>query len=279
MKKNKKEMVEDKKEENLSFFEKIKTDKKYKAKVEFIGYGIFIVVLIIYLNISAMNHPISSNTILSDNYEDSQKNTELETSDLLKKITNNYEYDIQVQLNALREEGEQQKEVMNMIHYSGKSFSNNVVIHREVDGNISEYYKVDDFYYRKEGDDILFVEENTIYDLIDKEYIELEGVKRYIDKASLDHVTDYSSGSKEYVYHLKVKDVVLSYSDDDMVEIDVVMKDDVLTVQIDYSNLIKVLHSEILECKVEYVYRNIGKIEEFQILNKEDNASSSDGSD
>ena len=32
----------------LSFVEKYKTDKKYKAKVELIGYGIFIIGLIIY---------------------------------------------------------------------------------------------------------------------------------------------------------------------------------------------------------------------------------------
>ena len=33
-------------EENKSFYEKIKTDKKYKAKIELLGYGIVILLII-----------------------------------------------------------------------------------------------------------------------------------------------------------------------------------------------------------------------------------------
>ena len=44
-------MASNKKE---SFFDKVKGDKKYRAKVELIGYGIFIVVLVLGLNISSL---------------------------------------------------------------------------------------------------------------------------------------------------------------------------------------------------------------------------------
>ena len=59
-----------------TFFEKMK-DKKYKAKVEFIGYGIFIVVLIIYLNIASMDQsPSTSNTIFQNKVNESVEQEE-----------------------------------------------------------------------------------------------------------------------------------------------------------------------------------------------------------
>ena len=43
------------KEELKDFVEKYKTDKKYKAKVQLIGYGVFILIILVGLNVSALS--------------------------------------------------------------------------------------------------------------------------------------------------------------------------------------------------------------------------------
>ena len=59
MSKNKKERnIKD--NDNNGFYEKMKNDKKYNAKVQFIGYGVFILLIVVFLNISSMNSGINS---------------------------------------------------------------------------------------------------------------------------------------------------------------------------------------------------------------------------
>ncbi len=258
-----------------SFFEKMKTDKKYKAKVEIIGYGVFIVVLILYLNIANMGSSIPSNTVSTGN---SNTNTDLENSnlDLFKELKDNYQYDVEVVVKMNNVENTDDSLDEQKIHYSGKVFSNNMEINQEYNGESSTYYKVDDFYYQRLSTEEEFglVEVSTIYPLIDSKYIEIAEVKKLIDTASLDHVTNYSSGKKETIYHLMVKDVIRSYQDDDVVEISIVIENDTVTMTIDYSLLMKVINEKIEECQVKFIYTNIGTISEFQVMEEEKVADS-----
>ena len=43
---------EDEQEEQISFFKRMKTDKKYSAKVQLIGYAVFLVLLVVGINVS-----------------------------------------------------------------------------------------------------------------------------------------------------------------------------------------------------------------------------------
>ena len=290
----KNENKEENNSENKSFFEKLKTDKKYKAKVELTGYAIFIVVLVIFLNISNIgnNYNYSDNNVVSDN-EKTEVDIDEENSDLLESLDNNYSYDIKVEVKKGSSDSSQNKDAetvqnqdsdanekqnngdadslgeIKTVSYNGKSYDNNIVINKSFDNNNMTYYKVDKEYYTKDGDKFNVVDINSVYDLLDAKYIEIAGVKEYIEKASLDHYTNYSSGKKEYVYNLKVSDVINSFKGDNLVEIDVIIENDTINVKIDYSNLIKINDDSIIECLVTYVYKDIGKVEEFVIIEED----------
>ena len=292
----KNENKEENNSENKSFFEKLKTDKKYKAKVELTGYAIFIVVLVIFLNISNIgnNYNYSDNNVVSDN-EKTEVDIDEENSDLLESLDNNYSYDIKVEVKKGSSDSSQNKDAetvqnqdsdanekqnnengnadsfgeIKTVSYNGEAYDNNIVINKSFDNNNMTYYKVDKEYYTKDGDKFNVVDINSVYDLLDAKYIEIAGVKEYIEKASLDHYTNYSSGKKEYVYNLKVSDVINSFKGDNLVEINVIIENDTINVKIDYSNLIKITDDSIIECLVTYVYKDIDKVEEFVIIEED----------
>lgn len=256
-------MKEEKKE---SFFEKYKTDKKYKAKIQLIGYGLFILLVIVYVNISSMSSSNSSNiTSIKNNIDQTEKNNnneEEKKSSLLNKIDNNYEFETKITLTIKKEEQEEKKE----LSYSGKRSKNNTEINKKTIDNTSTFYKVDTRYYTKTNDIYQIIKSEEIYDTIEKEYIEWEYIKEYIEKSSLDHITEYSTGKKEYVYHLKVKDIIKSHQEIDEIEINITEENEILTIEFNYTNLMKALSKEIEECKMTTTYKNVGKVEDFTVI-------------
>lgn len=261
------------KEGTTSFFEKMKTDKQYNAKVQLIGFGIFIAILVIYVNISSLGSSGTTNSVLGDlnsNYQSDDKNTVEDSINLLEKLENNYRYDITVDIQKNGGNGQEIVDV-NKIRYVGKSFKNQIEITREDVVGSTLYYKVDNRYYSKNNEVMDLVEEDDVYSVIDSEYIELDGILEFIDKASLDHVTDYSSGKKEYVYHLKVKDIIVSYKLEDVIEIEIEEENGILKLEIDYTNLFRVVDETIIDCELEAIITDIGKVEEFLMLDGEEN--------
>ena len=256
-----------------SFFEKMRTDKQYNAKVQLIGFGIFVAAIVIYLNIASMGSSVPvTNSLMGDiNRDVVTENTDKDQTSLLKQLDNNYRYDVIIEVE--KQNGEIVEETK--LRYTGKSYDNQLEITKESINESVLYYKVDERYYGKEQESMEFVSEDVVYDLIDSEYIELDGILNLMDKASLDHVTDYSSGKKEYLYHLKVKDVIVSYKLEDVVEIEVEEENDVLKIDIDYSNLLRMVDENIIDCDLEVIISEIGKIEEFSVLNQETSKSTS----
>lgn len=261
------------KTEQKSFFQRIMDDKKYSAKIQLIGYGVLVIVLIVYLNIANMGRSSFSGNIISDDVSGDNtilENTDTESSNLLKEIHDNYQYDQHVTLKKNSSGFEEEFS----LHYFGKSYDKNLEINKESATDTQTYYKIDDRYYIKEDTGVVLTDVDVIYDLVGGEYLEFDDIQKLMEKASLDHVTDYSSGKKEYVYHLKVKDVILSYRGDDVVEMNVTIENHILMFEIDYSNLLKLVDDSILECKLESIYTEIGKVEEFEVLNQEEENAS-----
>ena len=240
------------------FLDKYKNDKKYNAKVQLIGYGILIAIIIIYANIHSAQLATYKRETPSRANKLNEIRNKLENKILLEKIDKNYQYDIKIHNKTKEEEKE--------IHYYGKRYQNNTEITRELDGTTTNYYKVDARYYTKVNDNFEIAKQEDIYNIVEKEYIELEDIKEYINLASLDHKTEYSNGKKENVYHLPVKKVIKSYQGTDEIEINMIEENNNLTIKIDYTNLIKEITKETEECTVEYTYSNIDNIEEFTII-------------
>ena len=119
-----KKNIEEKKVDENNFLYKYKNDSKFKAKVELCFYGIFILILIVYINIANMGSN-SVNTISNSVLDNNNNNrAEEESSNLLQKIDNNYSYDISVNITLTSDE------VINY-NYSGKSYGNNIEINKD----------------------------------------------------------------------------------------------------------------------------------------------------
>lgn len=257
------------KENKQSFLSKLKNDKKYKAKVELTGYVVFIVILIIFLNVSNIGNNYNYNSVnYTNETKDNNAQEEQQNKNLFKEINDNYSYNIDVLIKIKQEDD---SIIENKINYNGKSYKDNMIINKVYNNTTSTYYKVEDEYYFKENEDYKLAVDNEIYELLDEKYIEFNGVKKYIEKATLDHFTDYSSGKKEYTYNLKVKDIIQSYKGDDIVEINVVDENNIISMSIDYTNLLKLINENINECEINYKYDNINTVEKFNIIEESDN--------
>ena len=247
------------------FVNKYKTDKKYKAKVQLIGYGVFILIIIIGVNISAASSGYSGNITTMKRETNEPSTTTNQSANLLKEINNNYEYEVNAKITTKKDDKEETKD----IKYTGKSYENNMEITKTFNNETNNYYKVDSRYYKKNNEQFELIKNEEIYDTIEKEYIELDSIKEYINNSTLDHVTEYSTGKKEYVYHMAVKTIIKSYPELDEIEIKILEENDILSIEIDYISLMKVIEKDFEECIVTYTYKNIGKVEEFTIINEQ----------
>jgi len=254
---NKKNEKKEKKLNEESFIYKYKNDKKYKAKIELTGYVLFILLTVLFINVSSTgNTPLNDNIVNETTNNNIQKEEDKE-KDLLSQINNNYQYDITINLTKTTEE------TINY-HYYGKSYDNKLEINKDINKIINTYYKIDDYYYTKEENKLTTKE--VIYDLIPNNYIELNNLLEYINESSLDHVTNYSSGKKESLYNLHLKDIIINNKTEEKVTINVLEENDILTINVDYTNLLKEIDSTIKEIKINYTFSNIGKVEEFSNL-------------
>lgn len=242
-----------------SFWYKFKNDKQYNAKVQLMGYGIFILIVILGVNISSVGSKGSK--VPSTNVI--KQNTSKDSTNLLGNSASNYQYDVVMDVKYLNVNDE---EVTGNITYSGKKYKDVMEFTKQVDGESSLYYKKDSGYYGKNGEELTFVKDDAIYDIVDADYIEVDNIFKLINKASLDHVTDYSSGRKEYVYHLKIKDLVVSYQMEDVIEFSITEENGVMKIKVDYSNLLKVIDKNVTSCVVEANISRVNEIKEDEIV-------------
>ena len=247
-------------------FKKMREDKRYKAKVELTGYLVFIIGLVIVLNISNIGRNYDYDGIHT-NTSSAVKEKDNEDNDvsLLKSIGNNYDYNVLISVKRMKDD--KQEENINF-SYNGSSYKENMIINRSINNNISTFYKVTDEYYIKNNDEYDLIDIKEVYNIIDGKYVEFLGLKKLVDKSSLDHLTNYSSGKQEYVYNLKIKDVIKSYEKDDVIEINIIEENGILNVEVDYTNLFKLINDKIIECKINYKYENINKVEKITIFDE-----------
>ena len=231
------------------------------------GYLVFIILLIIYLNISNIGSNYdynSSNNTINDINTTTKSNEESKKElSLLKRLNTNYNYDVRIVLKRIKDDNTAEDIVLG---YSGKSNGENIIINKSYNNVASTFYKAGDEYYKKTGEEYELMAENEIYDIISSKYIEYSSLRKYIEKAELDHYTSYSTGKIEYVYYLKISDIIKSYKKDDKIDINIVEENNKISIDIDYGILFKVLNNKISECKINYNYSDIDKIEKIVIF-------------
>lgn len=216
-------MEEKNAKKKLSLKERWK-DKRERAKIELMLYGIFFLVIIIFARISSS----MSTNIPKDN---DINNT------FIDEITDNYQYDIDITIDN------------NKYKYSGKKLGNNMSITRIVGTKEEFFYQMNDKYYilDTKGNYILTTAED-IYPYIEYRYLNINNIKQFIKLGT----------KNDTIYGVKVSDIVLNNNSADTITLTVNEEDK--NILIDYTNLFKIDNSNINKAEVNIKYSNINSI-------------------
>lgn len=216
-------MKENKNIDNKKFNLKEKwNDKRERAKIELILYAIFFIGVIIFVRVG--NNISNNNINTSDNL-------------FISQINDNYSYDIKININD------------NNYEYIGKVLGYNSTIEKK-DSNTDEYfYKKNDKYYKLDQDNgYILSNKNDIYDIINYDYMDINNIKEYIK----------TSNNDNGIYKVKISDIILNSSSSDYITIKLDNINN--TIEIDYTNLLRINDNNITKAIVTITYSNINKL-------------------
>lgn len=197
-------------------------DKRERAKIELILYAIFFIGVIIFVRVG--NNISNNNINTSDNL-------------FISQINDNYSYDIKININD------------NNYEYIGKVLGYNSTIEKK-DSNTDEYfYKKNDKYYKLDQDNgYVLSNKNDIYDVINYDYMDINNIKEYIK----------TSNNDNGIYKVKISDIILNSSSSDYITIKIDNINN--TIEIDYTNLLRINDNNITKAIVTITYSNINKL-------------------
>ena len=197
-------------------------DKRERAKIELILYAIFFIGVIIFVRVG--NNISNNNINISDNL-------------FISQINYNYSYDIKININD------------NNYEYIGKVLGYNSTIEKK-DSNTDEYfYKKNDKYYKLDQDNgYVLSNENDIYNIISYDYMDINNIKEYIK----------TSNNDNGIYKVKISDIILNSSSSDYITIKIDNINN--TIEIDYTNLLRINDNNITKAIVNITYSDINKI-------------------
>lgn len=216
-------MKENKNIDNKKFNLKEKwNDKRERAKIELILYAIFFIGVIIFVRVG--NNISNNNINTSDNL-------------FISQINDNYSYDIKININD------------NNYEYIGKVLGYNSTIEKK-DSNTDEYfYKKNDKYYKLDQDNgYVLSNKNDIYDVINYDYMDINNIKEYIK----------TSNNDNGIYKVKISDIILNSSSSDYITIKIDNINN--TIEIDYTNLLRINDNNITKAIVNITYSDINKL-------------------
>ena len=212
-------MKEEKKK--LTLKEKLK-DKRERAKLELLFYGIFFLAIIVF-------------TRILSGYNDVPKVND--TKSFINEITDNYEYNIDINIDN------------NKYKYYGKRLGNNMSINKVIDNKYDYFYKMGnkDYILDNNGNYILTSVED-IYNYIDYRYLDISNIKEYIKLSTKDNNN----------YNIKVSDLILNSNNTNTITISIDELNNTIT--LDYTELFKIDNNNLNKEIVTIKYTNINKI-------------------
>lgn len=212
-------MKEEKKK--LTLKEKLK-DKRERAKLELLFYGIFFLAIIVFTRILSGHNDVPKVTA---------------TKSFINEITDNYEYNIDINIDN------------NKYKYYGKRLGNNMSINKVIDNKYDYFYKMGNKYYILDtnGNYILTSVED-IYNYIDYRYLDISNIKEYIKLSTKDNNN----------YNIKVSDIILNSNNTNTITISIDELNNTIT--LDYTELFKIDNNNLNKEIVTIKYTNINKI-------------------
>lgn len=214
---------EQEKEKKLTLKERLK-DKREKAKIELMLYGIFFIGVIIF------------SRVMSSTTSNIETNNNEENTSFITSIEDNYEYDIQVVMND------------KIYEYYGKVLGNNSTINLKEEDKVNSYYLMNQKYYILEDNNYILIDEEEVYPYINYRYLNINNIKKYINISTKENET----------YKVKLSDFVLNSDSTDYITITIDEGDKSLVV--DYTPLFKLTKENTEKVVVNITYSNIDNI-------------------
>ena len=199
------------------YIEKWKEDKKFRAKIKLLLYGIFLVIVIIYVT-SLKTEPIPVDEV-------DDLNSEIKEENKVITIPEKYNYLIKIEIDDKNYtySGEKNLEQENIVKTSGDISNNYIFKNNE--------------YYVKDGELYIKTTKEEVYDVVNYNYINLETINNYLSKAE-------NNNSNQYLVYLK--DIILGQDTNEYFTISV----DENKISIDYTPLMKQFNPDIKKYKV-----------------------------
>lgn len=203
-----------------NFTTKYRNDQKFKTKTKLILYTIFVVLVSVYaisINDTA-GQPDDLNLPNETNQPTKKNNDIIDLSD-------NYHYLATIQTDDSE------------FIYTIIKDNNKYTIIKEYDDRVMNYIYQDNNYYESINDDYILTNESIVYDLISKNYLDIETINLYLSKAIKEN--------NQYTIYLK--DIILGNDNDDYFVILINNN----KVSIDYTPLMKKYNPDVTKYKVD----------------------------
>jgi len=203
------------------FINKWKNDPRFKTKTKLLLYVIFIVFISLY----AFSIDTTKSNINNEIEESIDKDeTESETKTNVIEIPEKYNYQIIINIDSQE------------YQYSGTKEEDKQTIIKKIDNNTTNYLYKDNEYYLETTEDYLKTTKEEVYDIINYNYINLDTINTYLNKATKEN--------NQYLIYLK--DIILGENSDEYFTI--IINENII--DIDYTALMKQFNNNISEYKV-----------------------------
>lgn len=213
---------EESKKEKLTFKQRLK-DKRERAKMELIFYGVFFIGVIIFAKILG-------------SVGGAKNDVNNQLNSFVYSVQDNYEYDILLTIDD------------DIYHYYGRVLGNNSTINLKVDDVVKSYYLMEKKYYILENNNYILTDSEEVYPYIDYRYFNVDIIKEYLNIATKENNT----------YIIKLKDLLLNSDSEEYITIKIEEGDK--NVVIDYTNLFKLTDENKEKVAVSITYSNIDNI-------------------
>lgn len=254
---NQKELVHKKTEENEHIIKEDVKESKKNSKRKYIVYVFLAIVIVVYALLSSGSdlssdpshnnqNPVSNDSANDDSFK--EENTI--NKDIFAILSEkNYIYSNQIKIikNEKTEE----------YFYKGEKKDSVLSIIKSINQEEKEYTYQEEKYFYQDNE----VLEEEVYDVVNKQYIDLNYIKDYVAHASLYSTTIYKTGEIVKVYHLLLKEIIIGYQGEDYITIEIDQKDtEHYFISLDYTNIISLIEEEITSYLVDM---------EFQVISEE----------
>lgn len=199
-------------------------DKRGRAKIKLTLYFIFFFGVIIFARV--LNSQTSK-----------LQNENIDTTSFIYTIEDNYEYDINVEIDN------------NVYHYHGKKLGLNESLSLKANDKEEYYYVMNNKYYELDDNgNYILASSEDIYSYLNYKYMSINYIKTLITLST----------SENNIYKIKLSDLILNNNSDNYIIITIDNDNKIVT--IDYTELFKIDKEDITKVLVTMTYSNINNI-------------------